>query len=87
MKAKYKLILGLCPDEFGYLVPGYDFMPPTFDLSNPDIHAAQDPCKAAGVPTHYHETNSASSSLAPAWACIASALVQGKPAVADCLEK
>ena len=39
---------------------------------------AKDPCKAKGVPDHYHETNSASSQLAPLWACVAAALLEGK---------
>ncbi len=87
MTAKYKFVLGLCPDEFGYLVPGYDFMPPAFDPSIPEIHEAEDPCKSASVPAHYHETNSGSSTLASAWACIASALFEGKPPTEDCIEK
>ena len=87
MKAKYGLIFGLCPDEFGYLVPGYDFMPPVIDLSIPELREAEDPCKSAGVPAHYHETNSASSSLAPSWACLAAALAEGKPPAALCTEK
>ena len=87
MKAKYKLIFGLCPDEFGYLVPGYDFMPPVVDLSIAEIRESEDPCKSAGVPAHYHETNSASSNLAPSWACLAAALAEGKPPEALCTEK
>jgi hypothetical protein len=86
MKAKYRLIFGLCPDEFGYLVPGYDFMPPAFDSSIPEIRETEDPCKSAGVPAHYHETNSASSSLAPSWACLAAALAEGKPPTSLCGE-
>jgi hypothetical protein len=34
----------------------------------------------SGVPDHYHETNSASSQLAPAWACTAIELLGGTPA-------
>ncbi len=84
MTAKYRFIFGLCPDEFGYLVPGYDFMPPTFDSSVPEIHEAEDPCKSAGVPSHYHETNAASSSLSSAWSCIAAALFEGKTPAGEC---
>jgi len=90
MQKRYKFIFGLCPDEFGYIVPGYDFLRPSIDLAKPAIRQAQDPCKAAGVPNHYHETNSASSDLAPAWACLAAALLDGKiPDSAACrdLEK
>jgi hypothetical protein len=76
MKAKYKFIIGLCPDELGYIVPRYDWHSPTFDASG--VHRAADPCKSSGVPSHYHETNSASSLLAPRWACIAAALLEGR---------
>jgi hypothetical protein len=83
MTKKYKFILGLCPDEFGYIVPGSDFMPPKIDLNG--MHEAEDPCKAERVPKHYHETNSSSSQLAPAWACTARQLLDGKvPDVEAC---
>ncbi len=77
MTKKYKFVFGLCPDEFGYIVPGYDFLPPSPDPAR-GLRQAQDPCKSAGSPDHYHETNSASSQLAPRWACVASALLEGK---------
>jgi hypothetical protein len=77
MTKKYKFVFGLCPDEFGYIVPGYDFLPPSPDIAR-GLRQAQDPCKTKGVPDHYHETNSASSMLAPAWACVAAALLDGK---------
>lgn len=79
MTRNYKFVFGLCPDEFGYIVPGYDFHPPTPDPTR-GLRQAQDPCKRNGVPDHYHETNSASSRLAPRWACIAASLLQGKNA-------
>ncbi|MEW6128093.1 MAG: neutral/alkaline non-lysosomal ceramidase N-terminal domain-containing protein [Acidobacteriota bacterium] len=86
MTKKYKFVLGLCPDEFGYLVPGYDFMPPSFGLKG--MQQAVDPCKQNKVPNHYHETNAASSNLAPAWACIARQLLDGTmPDVAACQKK
>jgi hypothetical protein len=75
MTKKYKFVFGLCPDEFGYIVPGYDFLPP--DPAR-GLRQAQDPCKSAGSPDHYHETNSASSQLAARWACVAAALLDGK---------
>ena len=77
MKKKYKFVFGLCPDEFGYIVPGYDFLAPKPDPAR-GLRQAQDPCKQAGVPDHYHETNSASSQLAARWACIAATLLDGK---------
>lgn len=77
MTKKYKFVFGLCPDEFGYIVPGYDFLAPSPDPVR-GLRQAQDPCKKAGSPDHYHETNSASSQLAPRWACVAAALLDGK---------
>lgn len=77
MTRKYKFVFGLCPDEFGYIVPGYDFLAPSPDPAR-GLRQAQDPCKSSGMPDHYHETNSASSQLAPRWACIAAALLAGK---------
>jgi hypothetical protein len=77
MTKKYKFVFGLCPDEFGYIVPGYDFLAPTPDPAR-GLRQAQDPCKRAGAPDHYHETNSASSQLAARWACVAAALLEGK---------
>ena len=77
MTKKYKFVFGLCPDEFGYIVPGYDFLPPSPDPAR-GLRQAQDPCKSAGSPDHYHETNSASSQLAARWACTAAELLEGK---------
>jgi len=77
MRAKYKFVLGLSPDELGYLVPGYDFHGPIFDPEK-GPQEAKDACP--GVPNHYHETNSASSKLAPGWACAATELLGGKSA-------
>ena len=77
MTKKYKFVFGLCPDEFGYIVPGYDFQSPSPDPAR-GLRQAKDPCKTAGVPDHYHETNSASSQLAARWACVAAALLEGK---------
>lgn len=77
MTKKYKFVFGLCPDEFGYIVPGYDFHAPSPDPVR-GLREAKDPCKSGGSPDHYHETNSASSQLAPRWACVAAALLEGK---------
>jgi hypothetical protein len=78
MTKKYKFVFGLCSDEFGYIVPGYDFLAPAPDAVK-GLREAEDPCKSKRAPNHYHETNSASSELAPRWACIASQLLEGKP--------
>jgi hypothetical protein len=85
MTAKYRFMFGLCPDEYGYIVPGYDFRREPVDPKSMQIKRAVDPCKDAGVPNHYHETNSSSSELAPATACVSVALLTGKlPADAAC---
>ena len=84
MTKKYKFVIGLCPDEFGYIVPGYDFFTPLPDAFTV-IKQVPDPCKTKKVPNHYHETNSSSSLLAPAWACVAASLLEGKmPDVEAC---
>jgi len=50
-----------------------------------EIRQSADACKAQGVPNHYHETNSASSELARASACVTAALLTGKvPSEAAC---
>ncbi len=85
MTAKYRFMFGLCPDEFGYLVPKYDWRREPIDPQKMEIRQSVDPCKAKGVPNHYHETNSASPVLAPASACITVALLTGKiPTDAAC---
>ncbi len=85
MTAKYRFMLGLCPDEYGYITPRYDFRREPVDIKKMQIKRAIDPCKEKGVPDHYHETNSSSSALAPASACVTVALLTGKmPADAAC---
>lgn len=85
MTKKYKFMLGLCPDEFGYIVPAHDFRREPLDLKNPQIKQSPDACKAQGVPNHYHETNSLSTVLAPASTCVTVALLTGKvPSEAAC---
>ncbi len=78
MTAKYRFLFGLCFDEFGDIVPRYDWRREPVDMQKMEIKKAVDPCKAKGVPNHYHETNSASSELAPASACVSVALLTGK---------
>ncbi len=85
MTSKYRFIFGLCPDEYGYIVPRYDFRREPVDLQKMRVNRSVDPCKEKGVPNHYHETNSASSELAPASACVTVALLTGKtPTDAAC---
>lgn len=85
MTGRYRFMFGLCPDEFGYLVPKYDWRREPVDLQKMEIRKSPDPCKAQGVTDHYHETNSAFSDLAPASACVTVALLTGKvPTAAAC---
>lgn len=78
MKSKYRFIFGLCPDEFGYIVPSYDWRREPVDLKKMQMRQSVDPCKKNGVPNHYHETNATSSRFAPATACVTVALLTGK---------
>lgn len=73
LKARYRIFLGLSPDEFGYIVPGYDFYPaPTVD------EEATDPCQGRSydpafpgrrVPSHYHESLSVGLEIAAGVNC------------------
>ncbi len=74
LNGKYHFIIGLAPDELGYVVPGYDFW------VKADGGRMQDACKDPKVPNHYHETNSSSSQMAPVIACGLVKLVGGDPA-------
>lgn len=78
MTGKFRFMIGLCPDELGYIVPAYDWRREPFDGQKMELREAPDPCKGRGVPNHYHETNSASSILAPASACVTVALLAGR---------
>jgi len=85
MTARYRFMFGLCPDELGYIVPRYDWRREPVDLEKMQIRQSVDPCKAQGVPNHYHETNAASSVMAPASACVTVALLTGRiPSDAAC---
>jgi Neutral/alkaline non-lysosomal ceramidase, N-terminal len=85
MTAKYRFMFGLCPDEFGYIVPRYDWRREAMDMKKLDLKNAKDACADKGVTSHYHETNSASSVLAPASVCVSVALLTGKvPTDAAC---
>jgi hypothetical protein len=75
MRAPYRFLLGLSPDEFGYIVPGYDFYPA------PGIfEEADDPCQGQPfdpeiprrtVPSHYHEGLSIGLDIAATTTCYA----------------
>lgn len=75
MYAPYRLVIGLSPDEFGYIVPGYDFYAPPAAFEE-----AADPCEGEhydpavsrrSVPAHYHETFAVGLDMAPATTCYA----------------
>ncbi|HEY8517198.1 MAG TPA: hypothetical protein VIS07_16945 [Candidatus Binatia bacterium] len=86
MDAPFKLVLGLSPDELGYIVPGYDFYPANL------FDEAVDPCDGREydtryprrrVPTHYHEVLSVGVEAASYVTCTAVELLRGPGAVAD----
>ena len=75
MTAKYRLIVGLSPDEFGYIVPGYDFRkPPSVTEEATDACQGQnyDPTvPRRTVPSHYHESLSLGEDIAATTTCYA----------------
>lgn len=86
MSAPFKLVVGLSPDELGYVVPGYDFYPANvFDEQ-------KDPCDGQQydalhprrrVPTHYHEVLSLGVETASYVTCTAVELLRGEGATED----
>lgn len=73
MTAPHRWLIGLSPDQFGYIVPGYDYRT---GLSPGD--EADDPCRGRNydpnvprrtVPRHYHETLSVDAAMAPTTVC------------------
>ncbi len=73
MSARYRLLIGLSPDEFGYIVPGYDFYPPPSlgdEASDACVGQAYDPAfPRRTVPTHYHESLSVGAAIAATTTC------------------
>jgi hypothetical protein len=85
MRAPHKLVIGLSPDELGYIVPGYDFYPANL------FDEAVDPCDGQEfdpryprrrVPTHYHEVLSVGVEAASYVTCTAVELFLGADAIA-----
>lgn len=84
MDAPFKLVVGLSPDELGYVVPGYDFYAANvFDEQ-------KDPCDGQNydpahprrtVPTHYHESLSLGVETASYVTCTAVELLRGSAAI------
>lgn len=82
-QARYHFLLGYTPDLLGYIVPGSDFA--WYAAPGAEGHGlgtlvgeAPDPCRGIDIDhgrpgirygSHYQETNSAGSMLAPAYAC------------------
>lgn len=86
MRARYRFLIGLSPDELGYIVPGYDFhaAPGIFE-------EADDPCQGQNfdpthprrtVPSHYHESLSIGADIAATSTCHAVRLLGGDDEVA-----
>jgi hypothetical protein len=85
LDAPYRLVIGLSPDEIGYVVPGYDF------LSAGPLEEAPDPCEGQGfdpdvprrrVPAHYHESLSVGVDIGSFVTCSLVELLRGPEAVA-----
>ncbi len=86
MTAPYRLLIGLSPDELGYIVPGYDYYP-----APSVVEEAVDPCDGQSydptnarrtVPQHYHESRSIGADLAAATTCYALRLLGHEATVA-----
>jgi hypothetical protein len=75
MPAPFRFLVGLSPDEFGYIVPGYDFYPsPALGEEAADACLGQvyDPnVPRRTVPTHYHESLSVGMDIAATTTCYA----------------
>jgi len=75
MTAKYRFLIGLSPDEFGYIVPGYDFYAPpsvTEDAADACVGQPYDPAfPRRTVPRHYHEGLSVGIDIAATTSCYA----------------
>lgn len=85
MRAPYRFVIGLSPDETGYVVPGYDFYPANIfdEASDPCVGQAYDPdYPRRRVPTHYHEVLSIGVEAASYVTCKAVELLAGSAAIA-----
>lgn len=75
MAAPHRWLIGLAPDHYGYIVPGYDFRAP------PSLGSEQrDPCQGLEyfpgvprrrVPAHYHESLAVGPDIAATTTCYA----------------
>jgi hypothetical protein len=80
-------MFGLCPDEFGYLVPKYDWRREPVDLKRWIFRQSPDACKRRpGDQITTTRPTPPSPELAPASACVTVALLTGKaPTDAACV--
>jgi hypothetical protein len=73
MTAPYRLFIGLSPDEFGYIVPGYDFYAPQSVTEEErdacDGHAYDPNFPGRHSPSHYHESLSLGLDISAAVNC------------------
>jgi hypothetical protein len=76
VRARVPFILGLSPDELGYILPSYDFRPYPPEVMIAGKRAV-DACPQ--TPAHYHETNSVGYEMAPAVTCAYVSLLGGNP--------
>lgn len=75
MTAPHRWLIGLAPDHFGYIVPGYDFRaPPSLGSEQADACAGQEYFPGVPrrrVPSHYHESLAVGADMAATTACYA----------------
>ncbi len=74
MTAPHRWLIGLSPDEFGYIVPGYDFYPSSLAEELGDVCQGMqyDPeVPRRRVPAHYHESLSVGVDAAATTTCYA----------------
>lgn len=80
MTAPYRMVIGMSPDEIGYIVPQYDYYPAVI------FDEAEDPCQdqqydpdypRRRVPDHYHETLSVGVEISAYVTCTAVELLAG----------
>lgn len=74
MAAPHRWLIGLSPDELGYIVPGYDFYPstPAEEFDDVCVGTQYDPeVPRRRVPSHYHESLSLGADVAATTTCYA----------------
>jgi len=86
MTAPHRWLIGLAPDHFGYIVPGYDFRaPPSLGSEQPDACAGQEYFPGVPrrrVPSHYHESLAVGADMAATTSCYSVQLLGRQDVVA-----